>query len=130
VRPTVTAIQTLISIVSDLGVLNRKKFLFGLNYSVYIIGENGTIALVLTGRTKLAYELQLHHRTIIDAAFHYCLRQYTCGGQNVCTTFPDTMSILHYVNSCLTSQGLIDELGYPPNASIGKSEIYLKTNRI
>jgi hypothetical protein len=97
------------------------KILLNLNYSFYIIGENSNIttALILTGIRTFAYQLQPQTRKIMDATFNYCLKQYTCGGQNVCSIFPDIMPILKYVNSCLTTHGLIDELAYPPNASVG-----------
>jgi hypothetical protein len=68
---------------------------------------------------NLSYALIPEHRKIIDASFYYCLSRYRCGGQNACSLFTDTMGILNSVNACLTAQGLIEELNYPPDFWMG-----------
>jgi hypothetical protein len=68
---------------------------------------------------SLSYALQPQQRKIMDATFYYCLSPYACGGQNVCVSFADTMELMKGVNSCLTAKGLISNLGYPTNPSIG-----------
>lgn len=64
---------------------------------------------------NLSYTLTTQTRKILDASFYYCLEQYLCGSQNACAIYSDTMSLLKSVNSCLTTQGLIADLQYPPD---------------
>jgi hypothetical protein len=79
---------------------------------VPILGVDNSTALSL----NLSYALTTQTRKIMDASFYYCLSRYTvCGGQNACTTYSDTMSLLKSVNACLTTQGLIADLAYPPD---------------
>jgi hypothetical protein len=62
------------------------------------------------------YLFQPQHQNITEAVFVYCLSAYTCRGVNACTTFTSTMDILNSITSCLTTQGLIGPLGYPPTS--------------
>jgi hypothetical protein len=65
------------------------------------------------------YPLQPQHIKIIDATFAYCLSQYMCGGIDVCTQYTSREDVLRSVTTCLTTQGLIGDLGYPPTSSVG-----------